>query len=98
VQETLDWITFTTEFVKAAGRADREKLDEAAENKMSFTKALGVDLGGRKLDERLWAADGNPHKLSYEHLMKFMAWDDDFWKRMIDMKDRLEKELAALPG
>ncbi|KAI3330034.1 hypothetical protein F4824DRAFT_505581 [Ustulina deusta] len=44
-QETLDWITFTSDFVAATAKVDRVRLDMAADRQISFTEALGFSLG-----------------------------------------------------
>ncbi|KAI1758229.1 acyl transferase/acyl hydrolase/lysophospholipase [Xylaria castorea] len=45
-QESIAWIDFTTEFVQAAGRVNKKKLDDAFKGKISFTEALGGGIRG----------------------------------------------------
>ncbi|KAI0100302.1 hypothetical protein GGR51DRAFT_564326 [Nemania sp. FL0031] len=101
-QETLDWITFTTTFVQAAANVSRAKLDEAIHSReTSFTEALGFDISGdRKIQldlEDHWAADGQSNMILSDHLKWFMECDDEFWDRIISIRDGIEKALARLP-
>ncbi|KAI8944314.1 hypothetical protein F4801DRAFT_595041 [Xylaria longipes] len=101
-QETLTWIDFTTEFVQAAGRVDRAKLDAAFEGIISFTEALGFGLGGNTREVQLqwedqWARGGNSSGITSYYLQLFMDCEDGFWDRMKYIKDCIESDLARLP-
>ncbi|KAI1827060.1 hypothetical protein F4861DRAFT_536538 [Xylaria intraflava] len=110
--ESLDWIDFLKSFVKAAGRVDAAKLDDAADAKTSFREALDLSLyydqEQVKAMEHSWAADNyNPALtldgynagLTLNDLSQFMgkSVDEKFWGRLVGLRDQLEAELAALP-
>ncbi|KAI0408366.1 hypothetical protein F4802DRAFT_618533 [Xylaria palmicola] len=97
VDETRDWIIFTTEFIKAAARVNRGKLNAALSGDISFTEALGLELAipRRHLQdiEERWAEDGYMTPLNIKDLRSFMACPDAFWERLVAIRDRIESEL-----
>lgn len=103
-QETLDWITFTTAFVQAAASVDMSKLNRALElraSKYTFTEALGLGLSHTQDSqwemERHWASDTSDLRMDWTQLLRFVDCDDGVWTRVIAVRDRMEKDLAALP-
>ncbi|KAJ2989599.1 hypothetical protein NUW58_g3385 [Xylaria curta] len=104
-QDTLDWITFTTEFVQAAAKVDRDKLSEALDGKITFTEALGFGLGRtRELQEEVeqqWAMGEYSSGLTWRELQAFLSCslgcNSAFWARMHRMRQGIEAELAQLP-
>ncbi|KAJ8128549.1 hypothetical protein O1611_g5084 [Lasiodiplodia mahajangana] len=101
-QETVDWITFTTQFVQAAADVNRDMLDRACDSReISFTEAVGLELSvdrQNQLDwEDHWAADGQPNKVLFHQFKYFMQGDAEFWDRIISIRDGIENELARLP-
>ncbi|KAI0483495.1 hypothetical protein F4859DRAFT_528881 [Xylaria cf. heliscus] len=99
-QESIAWIDFTTEFVQAAGKVDRRRLDDAFQGKITFTEALGFVLD-RAPDaqiqwENQWARGGNSSGLTSYHLKLFMNCEEGLWTRLKYMKDSIEYDLAHL--
>ncbi|KAI3324135.1 hypothetical protein HD806DRAFT_534454 [Xylariaceae sp. AK1471] len=104
-QETLDWITFTTEFITAATKVDTEELDKAMKTEISFREALGLSGTGESREEEIqkeavWARD-NGGQLTYTRLQEFMIENsqakESLFRRLIRVRDQLEDELKALP-
>ncbi|KAI1118315.1 hypothetical protein F5Y14DRAFT_447191 [Nemania sp. NC0429] len=100
-QETLDWITFLTAFVRAAAGIDEHKLSTALDDpKCTFAEGLGLKPSNHWLKqdflERSWA-----HRtrgvMDWTTLKEFVDCDDGVWTRIIAARDQIEKELAALP-
>ncbi|KAI0813117.1 hypothetical protein GGR55DRAFT_703786 [Xylaria sp. FL0064] len=99
-EETLAWITFTRMFIEAAEKVDQNKLDMAAERKISFLEALGFRLVGTReaqlKHEAEWAADPDNCEQTHRQLQQFMGCDIIFWSSILAVRDRMERDLAKL--
>jgi hypothetical protein len=104
-QQTLDWITFTTEFVSAAVSIDEDRLDQAMSGECSFREALGLGMNGKSREEWLqleevWASDEGAGVMTYKSLQKFMTKNshakESLFTRLVETRDWWETQLAAL--
>ncbi|KAI1272831.1 hypothetical protein F5Y07DRAFT_412129 [Xylaria sp. FL0933] len=99
-EETLAWIAFTRMFIEAAEKMDQNKLDMAAERKISFLEALGFRLVGTReaqlKHEAEWAADPDNCEQTHRQLQQFMGCDIEFWSSILAVRDRMERDLAKL--
>ncbi|KAI1346247.1 hypothetical protein F5Y01DRAFT_322023 [Xylaria sp. FL0043] len=99
-EETLAWIAFTRMFIEAAEKMDQNKLDMAAERKISFLEALGFRLVGTReaqlRHEAEWAADPDNCEQTHRQLQQFMGCDIEFWSSILAVRDRMERDLAKL--
>ncbi|GAP89443.1 hypothetical protein SAMD00023353_4000840 [Rosellinia necatrix] len=101
-QETLDWISFTTGFVRAAAGIDRVLLSMASQGEISFTEALGLPLSvpqkEQQAAEKLWAYDLHLNGITVAELAKFVPCEQGVWDRISQTRDQIEAELAMLPN
>ncbi|KAI1435432.1 hypothetical protein GGR50DRAFT_703066 [Xylaria sp. CBS 124048] len=98
-QESIDWIDFTTEFVRAAGRVDSGRLDAAHDGKMTFREALDLPVvhttDTTQRSELIWAGDHNLWEADWLELLQFMG-NQEFWARLLVVRNKLEMELEKL--